>query len=53
MFWEHSILDISKKKKKKKEKLESLGKNLGIFLETYIWMSSSVVKLQAILQLYQ
>ena len=53
MFWEHSVLEISKQKKTKKKKLESLGKNLGVFLETYIWMSSSIVKLQAILQLYQ
>ena len=40
MFWEQGVLEISKKEKKKKEKkrkLESLGKNLGNFLEKYIW----------------
>ena len=50
MFWEHGVLEISKKKKRK---LAGLGTNLGNFLEKYIWMSSSVVKLQASLQLYQ
>ena len=49
MFWEEGSLEISKKKRK----LASLGKILGNFLEIYIWMSSSVVKLQASLQLYQ
>ena len=39
MFWEQGVLEISKTKK-------SLGKNLGSFLEKYIWMSSYVVKLQ-------
>ena len=34
MFWEHSVLEISKKKKEKKS--ASLGKNLGNFLEKYI-----------------
>ena len=49
MFWEQGVLEISKKKRK----LASLGKNLGNFIEKYIWMSSSVVKLQANLQFYQ
>ena len=41
------------KKKEKKRKLVSLGKSLGNFLEKYIWMSSSVVKLKASLQHFQ
>ena len=39
--------------RKKKEKIASLGKNLGNFLEKYILMSSSIVKLQISLQIYQ
>ena len=50
IFWEQGVLEVSKKKKKKKA---SAGKNLGNFLEKYIWMSFSVVELQATLQLYQ
>ena len=50
MFWEQGVLQISTTKI---GKLASLGKNLSNFLEKYIWMSSSVVKLQASLQLYQ
>ena len=48
MFWEQDVLEI-----KKKTELASLGKNLGNFLGKYIWMNSSVVKLQGSQQLYQ
>ena len=46
-FWEQGVLEIPKKK------LASLGKTLCKFLEKYIWIRSSVVKLQASLNLYQ
>ena len=49
MFGEQGVLEIQKKKKKR----ACLHKNLDNFLEKDIWMSSSVVKLQASLQLYQ
>ena len=46
---DQGFLEISKEIKK----IASLGKNVGNFLEKYIWMSSSVVKLEGSLQLYQ
>ena len=47
MLWEEGVLEISKKYKWINKKLPSLGENLDNFLEKHIWMSSSVVKLQA------
>ena len=50
MLQEQGVLEI---KKKKEKKTAGLSKNLGNFLEKYIWMNSFVIKLQGSPKLYQ